>query len=43
MQFLYARVSTSDQTAAHQFQQARAVGFDIDEDRVIKDEGRLGH
>ena len=30
MQFLYARVSTSDQTAAHQLQQARAAGFDID-------------
>jgi DNA invertase Pin-like site-specific DNA recombinase len=28
MQFLYARMSTSDQTAAHQLQQARAAGFD---------------
>jgi putative DNA-invertase from lambdoid prophage Rac len=42
MQFLYARVSTSDQTAAHQLQQARAAGFDIDEDNVIKDEGVSG-
>jgi DNA invertase Pin-like site-specific DNA recombinase len=25
MQFLYARVSTSDQTAAHQLEQARAA------------------
>jgi hypothetical protein len=42
MQFLYARVSTSDQTAAHQIQQARAAGFDIDEDNVIKDNGVSG-
>lgn len=42
MQFLYARVSTSDQTAAHQLQQARAAGFDIDEDNVISDEGVSG-
>jgi putative DNA-invertase from lambdoid prophage Rac len=42
MRFLYARVSTSDQTAAHQLQQARAAGFDIDEDNVIKDEGVSG-
>jgi putative DNA-invertase from lambdoid prophage Rac len=42
MQFLYARVSTSDQTAAHQLEQARAAGFDIDEDNVIKDEGVSG-
>jgi hypothetical protein len=42
VQFLYARVSTSDQTAAHQLQQARAAGFDIDEDNVIKDEGVSG-
>jgi DNA invertase Pin-like site-specific DNA recombinase len=39
MQFLYARVSTSDQTAAHKLQQA---GFDINEDSVIKDEGVSG-
>jgi hypothetical protein len=42
VQFSYARVSTSDQTAAHQLQQARAAGFDIDEDNVIKDEGVSG-
>jgi DNA invertase Pin-like site-specific DNA recombinase len=42
MQFLYARVSTSDQTATHQVQQARAAGFDIDEDNAIKDEGVSG-
>jgi hypothetical protein len=42
MQFLYARVSTSDQTAAHQLQQAHAAGFHIDEDNVIKDEGVSG-
>jgi putative DNA-invertase from lambdoid prophage Rac len=42
MQFLYARVSTSDQTAAHQLEQARAAGFDITEDNVIKDEGASG-
>jgi hypothetical protein len=35
VQFLYARVSTSDQTAAHQFEQARAAGLDIDKDNVI--------
>jgi putative DNA-invertase from lambdoid prophage Rac len=42
VQFLYARVSTSDQTAAHRLQQARAAGFDLDEDNVIKDEGVSG-
>jgi DNA invertase Pin-like site-specific DNA recombinase len=42
MEFLYARVSTSDQTAAHQLQQARAARFDIDQDNVIKDEGVSG-
>src|SRR6266404_3880125 len=42
MQFLYARVSTSDQTAAHQLGQARAAGFEIDDDSVIKDEGVSG-
>src|SRR6266478_3273484 len=42
MQFLYARVSTSDQTAAHQLEQARAAGFEIDNDSVIKDEGVSG-
>jgi DNA invertase Pin-like site-specific DNA recombinase len=43
MQFLYARVSASDQTAAHQLEKARAAGFDIAEDNVIKDEGVFGH
>jgi DNA invertase Pin-like site-specific DNA recombinase len=42
MQFLYARVSTSDQTVAHQLEQARAAGFAIDDDSVIKDEGVSG-
>lgn len=38
--FLYARVSTSDQTIAHQRHQAEAAGFTFDE--VIKDEGVSG-
>src|SRR4051794_30129636 len=37
---LYARVSTTDQTAAHQRKQAEAAGFKID--RVIPDEGVSG-
>ena len=37
---LYARVSTTDQTAAHQETQARAAGFKIDQ--VITDEGISG-
>jgi len=37
---LYARVSTNDQTAAHQETQARAAGFEIDE--VVVDEGVSG-
>src|SRR3954447_22974142 len=37
---LYARVSTTDQTAAHQRKQAEAAGFKID--RVIADEGVSG-
>lgn len=37
---LYARVSTADQTTAHQRQQAEAAGFHIDE--VIADEGISG-
>lgn len=37
---LYARVSTADQTTAHQRQQAEAAGFTIDE--VIADEGVSG-
>jgi len=42
MQFLYARVSTSDQTATHQRDQARAAGFEVDDDNVIQDEGVSG-
>lgn len=37
---LYARVSTADQTAAHQRTQAEAAGFKID--RVVSDEGVSG-
>lgn len=37
---LYARVSTADQTTAHQRQQAEVAGFTIDE--VISDEGISG-
>lgn len=37
---LYARVSTKDQTAAHQLTQAREAGYDVDE--VVKDEGVSG-
>lgn len=37
---LYARVSTADQTTAHQREQAEAAGFNIDE--VIADEGVSG-
>src|SRR6185437_5517794 len=38
--FLYARVSTVDQTLAHQRTQAESAGFKIDE--VIADEGASG-
>jgi putative DNA-invertase from lambdoid prophage Rac len=37
---LYARVSTTDQTTAHQLTQAKAAGFKID--RVVSDEGVSG-
>lgn len=37
---LYVRVSTTDQTAAHQVDQARGAGFKIDE--VLVDEGVSG-
>jgi putative DNA-invertase from lambdoid prophage Rac len=37
---LYARVSTNDQTTAHQLTQAQAVGFKID--KVVADEGVSG-
>jgi putative DNA-invertase from lambdoid prophage Rac len=37
---LYARVSTADQTTAHQVTQAKAAGFKID--KVVSDEGVSG-
>ena len=37
---LYARVSTAEQTIAHQRRQAEAAGFKIDE--VVTDEGVSG-
>jgi putative DNA-invertase from lambdoid prophage Rac len=37
---LYARVSTTDQTTAHQVTQAKAAGFKID--KVLSDEGVSG-
>jgi predicted site-specific integrase-resolvase len=37
---LYARVSTADQTIAHQLTHAQASGFKIDE--VLADEGISG-
>ena len=37
---LYARVSTAEQTIAHQLTQAEAAGFVIDD--VIEDEGVSG-
>lgn len=37
---LYARVSTRDQTAAHQLTQAQAAGFKVDD--VVTDEGVSG-
>ena len=37
---LYARVSTRDQTAAHQLTQAKAAGFKVDD--VVTDEGVSG-
>lgn len=40
--YLYARVSTSDQTIAHQLTQARAAGFDIEDDNVVSDDGVSG-
>ncbi|NDW45693.1 recombinase family protein [Ruegeria sp. PrR005] len=40
--FLYARVSTSEQTSAHQLEQARKAGFDIHDDDVITDHGTSG-
>jgi putative DNA-invertase from lambdoid prophage Rac len=40
--FLYARVSTSDQTLGHQLTQAREAGFEIEDDHVIADHGVSG-
>lgn len=40
--FLYARVSTSEQTSAHQLEQARAAGFEIADEDVITDHGTSG-
>jgi putative DNA-invertase from lambdoid prophage Rac len=40
--FLYARVSTSDQTLDHQLTQARGAGFSIEDDHVIADHGISG-
>jgi putative DNA-invertase from lambdoid prophage Rac len=40
--YLYARVSTSDQTLTHQLTQARQAGFIIDDERVIADHGVSG-
>lgn len=40
--FLYCRVSTAEQTLAHQLTQARQAGFDIDDDHVIADHGVSG-
>ncbi|WP_421906066.1 recombinase family protein [Mameliella sp.] len=37
---LYARVSTADQTSAHQASQAESAGFNVD--RVVADEGVSG-
>jgi putative DNA-invertase from lambdoid prophage Rac len=40
--FLYARVSTADQTLDHQVTQAREQGFAIENDHVIADHGVSG-
>src|SRR5262245_33381820 len=40
--FLYARVSTSEQTLDHQLTQARQAGYVIDDDAVIADHGVSG-
>ena len=40
--YLYARVSTSDQTLDHQAMQAREAGFSIEDDNVISDHGVSG-
>jgi putative DNA-invertase from lambdoid prophage Rac len=40
--YLYARVSTSDQTLDHQVTQARQEGFSIEDEHVIADHGVSG-
>lgn len=40
--FLYARVSTVEQTLDHQLAQARAAGFTIDDEHVVADNGVSG-
>lgn len=40
--FLYARVSTSEQTLDHQLTQARQAGFIIEDENVIADHGVSG-
>lgn len=40
--FLYCRVSTADQTIDHQVTQARAAGFEIEDDNVVADHGVSG-
>jgi len=40
--YLYARVSTSDQTLDHQLTQAREAGFAIEDEHVIADHGVSG-
>tara|TARA_R110002110_G_scaffold21167_26_gene84529 strand:+ start:883 stop:1548 length:666 start_codon:yes stop_codon:yes gene_type:complete len=39
---LYVRVSTAEQTSAHQLDQARAAGFQIEDRHVITDHGVSG-
>jgi putative DNA-invertase from lambdoid prophage Rac len=38
----YGRVSTIEQTSAHQLAQARAAGFEIDDDNAVFDNGTSG-
>jgi putative DNA-invertase from lambdoid prophage Rac len=40
--YLYARVSTSDQTLDHQLTQARQAGFSVEDEHVIADDGVSG-
>jgi putative DNA-invertase from lambdoid prophage Rac len=40
--YIYARVSTSEQTLDHQLTQARDAGFEIEDDHVIADHGVSG-